>query len=243
VKSLRDGIVSAFLWTFAVLHFFPMATLLVVAVGVVSPRRLDPIVRVFFRSLLRSAGARLRVVQDPAFDPTNTVVFVSNHVNLFDPFVVYSAIPQFIRGIELESHFEIPVYGWLMKRFGNLPVSDRPTRATLNALRDRCGEALRNGISLMVFAEGSRTRTGRVGPFKMGAFRIAREHGFPIVPVSIVGAYEWKRVGDWRLRPSTVTVYLHAPLEVIDDESPQDLAERVRRIVSAPVDAPDQRAD
>ncbi len=54
-----------------------------------------------------------------------------NHVNIFDPFVIYSAIPQFVRGFELESHFKIPIYGWMMGRFGNVAVPDAPTRESL----------------------------------------------------------------------------------------------------------------
>lgn len=242
MRNLRDTVVSSALWTLAIVHFFPIATILVLVATVVSARRLDPIARIFTRGVLRSSGARLRVVRDPHYDATRTVLFVSNHVNLFDPFVVHSAIPQFFRGLELESHFDIPVYGWFMRRFGNVPVEDHPTRAGLERLSERCGVALRAGTSLMVFAEGTRTRSGRVGPFKQGAFRIARKYHLPIVPVSILGAYEWKRVGDWRLRPATVTVQLHAPIDVETDESLSELAERVRRIVAGPVEGA-QRTD
>ena len=53
----------------------------------------------------------------PGFDARRTSIFVSNHVNLFDPFVLYGSVPQFMRGLELESHFRIPVYGWMMRRY------------------------------------------------------------------------------------------------------------------------------
>ena len=62
-----------------------------------------------------------------------TSIFICNHVNIFDPFVIYSAIPQFVRGFELESHFKIPVYGWMMGRFGNVAVPDAPSAKALKS--------------------------------------------------------------------------------------------------------------
>ena len=94
--------------------------------------------------------------------PARTSIFICNHVNIFDPFVVYSAIPQFLRGFELESHFKIPIYGWMMGRFGNIAVPDAPTREGLEIMTQRAKEALDSGISLIAFAEGSRTRDGHV---------------------------------------------------------------------------------
>ena len=74
------------------------------------------------------SGAKVRGVLAPDFDPKRTCFFMSNHVNLFDPFFMYCVIPQYVRGWELESHFKIPAYGWLMKRFGNVPVPEFAAR-------------------------------------------------------------------------------------------------------------------
>ena len=112
----------------------------------------------FFRNILRLAGVRFEVRRSPGFDPNRTSIFICNHVNIFDPFVVYSAIPQFLRGFELESHFKIPIYGWMMGRFGNIPVPDAPSREGLEIMTQRAKAALDSGISLIAFAEGSRTR-------------------------------------------------------------------------------------
>ena len=124
--------------------------------------------------------------------PSSVCFFVSNHVNLFDPFVLYCAMPQFIRGLELESHFRIPVYGWLMKRFGNVPVPDVNRPSDLKRMWRLTRAALERGVSLVVFPEGSRTITGRVGPFHDGVFRMAQDFGTPITPVSIVGSFTFQ---------------------------------------------------
>ena len=73
--------------------------------------------------------------------------------------------------------------------------------------------ALDSGVSLAVFPEGQRTLDGHVGPFKDGVFRMALQFGTPIVPVSIVGAFEFNKKTSWLIRPGTVTVYLHDVIE------------------------------
>lgn len=203
---------SAALWTASVLHFFPVGAALVALGTAVDPRRFDPWVRLFMRNQLRLTGARLEVRRAPSFDPDRTCVFVCNHVNVFDPFVAYSAVPQFLRGLELESHFRVPVYGWMMRRFGNVPVPDVRSPSALREMTRRSRAALAAGTSLLVFPEGTRTRTGALGRFHLGAFRLAREAGVPIVPMTQVGAYGIQRVGSRLLRPGTITVHLHDPI-------------------------------
>jgi 1-acyl-sn-glycerol-3-phosphate acyltransferase len=229
---------SLFFWTLSIIHFFTVCTFLVLLGMIVDPRKNDRPQRWFFRNILRLAGVGFEVHYAPGFDRTRTSIFVCNHVNIFDAFVIYSAIPQFVRGLELESHFKVPAYGWMMKRFGNVPVPLDNSPSGFKRMMRRAKEALDSGVSLIVFAEGSRTRTGRVGPFKNGAFIIAQRYGYPIVPMSIVGSYEFHRVGDWRLYPGKITVYVHDTIETkgLSKSDIQALRDRVHRIVSEPVE-------
>jgi len=177
-------------------------------------------------------------VRSPGFDPVRTSIFICNHVNLFDPFVIYSAIPQFVRGFELESHFRIPIYGWLMGRFGNVPVPDKPSREGLEVMTQRAKKALDSGVSLIAFAEGSRTRDGRVQEFKKGTFNMAQKFGVPIVPMSVVGSYQFFRTGHWMLHPGKITVYLHDTIDTakVDRSEVDALRQRVQEIVAESVE-------
>ena len=229
---------SAILWAISGVHFAVVCIFLIVLAIFVDPRKNDWPQRFFFRNIMRLAGARLEVRRAPGFDPARTSLFICNHVNLFDPFVIYSAIPQFLRGFELESHFKIPVYGWMMGRFGNIPVPDAPSREGLEIMRERAKVALDSGISLIAFAEGSRTRDGHVQEFKKGIFGLAQKFGIPIVPVSIVGSYQFFQTGNWMLFPRTITVYLHDTIETKDigRGAVDDLRLRVQEIVAKPVE-------
>jgi 1-acyl-sn-glycerol-3-phosphate acyltransferase len=231
---------SALRWVLAGAFFFTVCPMLILLGVFVDPRKNDGPQRWLSRNVIRLAGARVEVRRSPGFDPKRVGFFVSNHVNLFDPFVLYSVVPQFIRGLELESHFRIPVYGWLMKRFGNVPVPDVNRPSELKRMWRLTRGALDQGVSLVVFPEGGRTVTGRVGPFRDGVFRMAQDFGTPITPVSIVGAFTFNRKRSWMLRPSTIVVWLHDTIET-GGRGKRDVGElrnRVWRAVAGPVHTP-----
>jgi len=229
---------SAILWVFSGLHFFIVAPLLVLLGIFLDTRKHDWLQRTFSRRIAFLSGASVEVRRSPGFDPNRTSFFVSNHVNLFDPFMLYCAIPQFVRGWELESHFKIPAYGWLMKRFGNVPVPDIRRPSDLKRMWRLTQDAINGGTSLIIFSEAKRTRDGHVDQFQDGGFRVAQQLGVPIVPVSLVGSFQHHSTGHWMLWPAKITVYLHETIDTkgLTKEDVPALRERVRGIVAGPVD-------
>ncbi len=240
MKSIYRKARSLVLWAVSGAHFFVLCTLLVGLGAIVDPRKNDRPQRIFFRNILRLAGVKFEARRSGGFDAHRTSLFVCNHVNIFDPFVIYSAIPQFVRGFELASHFKVPAYGWMMGRFGNIPVPDENDRSrdAIEKMMRKAEQAFESGTSLIAFAEGSRTRDGHVAPFQKGVFRLAIRFGIPIVPMSIVGSYEFHRTGDWMLYPGKITVYLHDTIETkgMRKEQVAELRGRVHAIVAAPVE-------
>jgi len=230
---------SVVLWTVSILHFCLVVPLVLVLAAILGWRRVEPLLLFGCKNIVRLAGARLVAHVPPGFDRGFTGFFVSNHVNIFDPFALYSAIPRSFRGLELESHFKIPVYGWLMKRFGNVPVPDARTPSGLKKTYRLAGEAIAAGNCLMVFPEGSRTLDGRVHEFEDGVFRMAIQLQVPITPCSIVGSFRWQNKLTRLLRPATIHVHVHEPVPVegLTRKDLDELRERVRAIVAAPVHA------
>jgi 1-acyl-sn-glycerol-3-phosphate acyltransferase len=239
MKNAWLAVRSAILWAVSGIHFVAVIPLLIGMAIFIDPRKNDYPQRLFFRNILRLLGIRLRVERAPGFDPHRTSLFICNHVNIFDPFVVYSAIPQFLRGFELASHFKIPFYGWLMGRFGNIPVPNDINRAGVEVMKQRASAALQSGISLIAFPEGRRTRDGHVGLFRKGIFRMAQDFGVPLVPVSMVGSFEVFRTGHWMLHPGTITVYVHEAIEPAEfvHMDTDELRTKIYGIVSAPIEA------
>jgi len=234
---------SVTVWTIGLVHFAVGCSLFAIGTFFTDPQRYDGAMRKFSRNIFRLAGVGFRVERAAGFDATRTSLFVANHIDLLDAFIIYASVPQLVRGIELESHFRIPFYGWVMKALGNVgvPRDDRPD--SYRRLVADTKRLLDRGISLAVFPEGTRTRTGLVGSFHVGFFRLAIRLGCPIVPVSIVGAYEFSRKGSWLMRPSTIVVHLHDTIETsgLTRADAEALMTRTRRIVSGPVDRSRQR--
>jgi 1-acyl-sn-glycerol-3-phosphate acyltransferase len=229
---------SAFLWILSGLHFFVAAPVLVFLGIFLDPRKHDWLQRTFCRRIAFLSGSRVEVIRSPGFDPQRTCFFMVNHVNLFDPFMLYCAIPQYVRGWELESHFKIPAYGWLMKRFGNVPVPDVRRPSDLKRMWRLTQDAIDGGTSLIIFPEAKRSRDGHVDGFEEGGFRVAQQLGIPIVPVSLVGSFQHHRTGHWMLWPATVTVHFHDTIDTkgMTKKDVPALRDRVREIISAPVE-------
>jgi 1-acyl-sn-glycerol-3-phosphate acyltransferase len=234
-----DRFVSAGLWGAGLAWMIPMMTGMMGLATVMHPKRYDGLSRVYCRGQVALTGATWRSVVHPSVDPNRPYLFAQNHVNLLDHVTLYPATPHFKQGLELESHFKIPVYGWFMRSRGTIPV--RPgSQGQTPEIMERMRAEVARGHSILAFPEGTRTLDGRVGTFRKGVFFIARDLGLPVVPVAVTGMYNVLRKGSALMRPGwTVTVHCEAPIEtahLTDDEIPA-LAQRVQDVVAARVDA------
>jgi 1-acyl-sn-glycerol-3-phosphate acyltransferase len=112
-------------------------------------------------------------------------VVVANHVSMADPFLL-SWLAWDMQWVAKEELFRMPVIGWLMQLGGDIPLK-RGEGESVQAMFSSCRHALRHGLSVMIFPEGTRAKAGEARPFKDGAFRLAVEAGVPILPVAIGG--------------------------------------------------------
>src|SRR5258707_2662796 len=238
MKKAWLAVRSTLLWILSGLHFFIVAPSLVFLGIFLDTRKHDWLQRTFCRRIAFLSGARVEVLRSAGFDASRTSFFMSNHVNLLHPFMLYCAIPQFVRGWELESHFKIPAYGWLMKRFGNVPVPDVRRPSDLKRMWRFGKNAVDGGTSLIIFPEAKRTRDGHVDQFQDCGFRGSQQLAIPIVPVSLVGSFQHHRTGHWMIWPTKVTVLLHDTIETkgLTKEDVAALRERVREIIAAPAE-------
>ena len=172
-----------------------------------------------------------------------TYVFVSNHQSIYDIPVVFSSLPYELRIIAKQSLGAFPFLGWHLRRSGHLLV-DRKNPDRGGILR-RWRELVGEGLSLIIFPEGTRSPDGRVGIFKAGSFLLAIEAGLPIVPLSVDGTRFVMPKGQLTTRPGHATLTVHPPI-VTADLGPADaraLAGRVRAIVTGAVDGSAPRPD
>jgi 1-acyl-sn-glycerol-3-phosphate acyltransferase len=189
--------------------------------------------------ILRTTGVRVVVEGLERITPGTTYVFVSNHQSIYDTPVVFASLPYQLRIIAKESLARFPVLGWHLKRGGHLFVDrQKPDRA---GILKRWRALVSEGLSLIIYAEGTRSVDGHVARFKAGSFLLAIEARLPIVPVAIVGTRQVMPKGRLRTEPAHVTLVVHDPIQPPALESPtvQDakaLADRAHEIVAAEVE-------
>lgn len=221
----------------SVLHLFLLVLLSVVGavlslVSAPFDRSGDTVVtlaRLWSRMLLWTAGVKLTVKMHTPLDPRQPYVFMANHLSTVDIWAVFVAIPSKVRFIAKKQLSRIPLFGWAMAA-GRFIFIDRQNPLAARRSIDEAAKRIRAGSSVAIFPEGTRSRDGRLGPFKKGGFHLAISAGVPIVPVGIRGAHEVMPRGSLILRRGPVTIEVGAPIPTAG-LSPADrtaLLERVR---------------
>jgi 1-acyl-sn-glycerol-3-phosphate acyltransferase len=157
------------------------------------------------------AGARVEVARMPPL-PRGPVIFASNHESALDIWVLFRTLPRGFRFIAKQELFRIPIFGWYLSMGGHIPV-DRSNRARAVASLRRAGAAVRAGTSLVVFPEGTRSRDGRIHPFKKGPFVIAKEAGVPVIPIAISGSGAITPSKVIAVHPGTIRIAVGDPID------------------------------
>ena len=174
--------------------------------------------RTWSRLILATTGVRVDVTGLERLEPGRTYVFVSNHQSIYDTPVIFASLPFQLRIIAKESLARFPVLGWHLKRGGHLFVDRRhPDRPGI--LR-RWRALVADGLSLIIYAEGTRSADGRVARFKAGSFLLAIEAGLPVVPVAVIGTRAIMPKGRLRTEPGRVLLVVHAPIPAPPIASP-----------------------
>ena len=189
--------------------------------------------------ILRTTGVRVALEGLERITPGMTYVFVSNHQSIYDTPVIFASLPYQLRIIAKASLARFPVLGWHLRRGGHLFV-DRRHPDPSGILR-RWRALVSEGLSLLIYAEGTRSADGHVARFKGGSFLLAIQAGLPIVPLSVIGSRQSMPKGRLRTEPADVTLIIHDPIQppLIAAPTPRDakaLADQVRAIVAAAVE-------
>jgi 1-acyl-sn-glycerol-3-phosphate acyltransferase len=167
--------------------------------------------RLWGRSLLLASGVRVQLRGLEKIDPTQPYVFAANHQSQFDIFALLGHLPVQFRWLAKQELFRIPILGPAMKAAGYIPIDRSDRRAAFRSI-DLAAEKVRQGTSIVIFPEGTRSLDGQLKSFKKGGFFLAIKSGRPIVPVSITGTHRILAKGSLRVGRGTVRVFLDDPV-------------------------------
>jgi len=181
------------------------------------------------RSGLRFAGIGVRVEGLENIPPGVSCIFMSNHVSNLDPPVLLPAIPGMASVFLKKSLMKIPLLGTAMRMGKYVPVSRGHSREEAEKSVAAAKDALRSGLHIAVFPEGTRSPDGKLLPFKKGAFFLAAETGAPMIPVVIQGTREMMPKGTLKLtKPGIAVVRFLPAIEPADYATREELMMAVR---------------
>lgn len=199
-------------------------------------RVIERIISMWASAWIVPAGVRLEVRGAEHIDPSTSYVVTANHLSNYDIFTAFAALPIPIRFLAKKELFKIPLLAPAMRAVGIVEVDRASRGAAIASINRQSTRVIERGHSLIIYPEGTRSRSGTLGPFKKGAFSIAVNAQMPVLPVTVHGSYEvWTperpiiRGG----RTITVTVDPPIPTEGLGPNDVSELRDRTREVIAA----------
>lgn len=241
--NVRDAAASAhtertllgrlrYFWSFfcagaMMLFLAPPALLLARLAG--RPSMVYPVALFGAKWWLKLSGVRVNVRGREHLDPNRTYIFVSNHLSYLDTAALFYHTGRRIGILAKKELLKVPIMGKGMKNV-NLLAIDRSNRERATETLRVATERLQNGVSIGVFAEGTRARPGELLPFKKGAFYMARDTQTAIVPVAMKNTDRLMGKGTGVLNMGTMEMVLLPPVETSDIKTDRDIVRQVEQV-------------
>jgi len=240
-----DSKLPPFHWWRTVFYLIPAITIYTIVLGTLSigssfvqssGRFAHWCARTWARLILATTRVEVQVSGLERLDPNRAYVFVANHQSIYDIPIIFWSLPYQVRIIAKASLGKFPFIGWHLRRTGHMLVDRKNPVRALHVFA-RASKLMKQGLCLIVFPEGTRSRDGRVAPFKGGSFFLALRTGLPVVPLSVVGSRHVMLKGRLATYPGRVKLIVHEPIDTgnladVDPRTARDFAARVRDVIA-----------
>ncbi len=204
-------VLSIWLWFIGILFFLFSFFILVCCLFLFPKKTTFKIARLLFNILIRLMGIKLVVSGKEHIRQDQPYLIMGNHQSLFDIFVIPAAIPLCFVGVEAAYHFSVPVWGYLIRKWGCIPIERNNLKKAVLSL-ETAKKALLSGMNIGILPEGHRTLTGKLGPCKKGPFHLAKGSHADILPFGINGLFNYNQKGSLLLSPGKVKLNIGEPI-------------------------------
>ena len=200
---------------------------------------LHKIARLWGRSILVASRIKVTVKGMSNIDPASPYIYMPNHQSNFDIPVLLGHLTVQFRWLAKMELFKIPIFGRAMRKAGYISI-DRNNRESAFESLAVAADQIKNGVSVLIFPEGTRSRDGNIRPFKKGGFVMAIDAGVPIVPVVITGTRAIMPKGKFRVYKGHVNMDIQKPIRTstYTRETKEALMESVRRAICEKFEPP-----
>lgn len=230
-------LISLYAWIFGSLFLLVFSFSAIFLSLFMRTERFDPLLKLCLKFFFKMIFVKVRVEGKENVLSGQTYLFMGNHASMFDIPLYEAYIPVFFRGVEALRQFKWPVYGWLIRRMGNIPIDRKNIHASIRSIK-KTGGILRKGKSILILPEGTRTLDGKMLPFKKLPFLLAKQAGVPVVPIGISGLFHLKNKNSWLIRPRPISIRFGPPVspEEIEALSNEELSNLIRQRIFDLVD-------
>jgi len=229
--------------TFIILYVIPATAVLGIIAIIVSffTRTGNPVhivARIWAQSILMVSRIPVRVNGLSNIEPDKSYVYMANHQSNFDIPVLLGYLPVQFRWLAKAELFKIPVFGRAMRGAGYVKI-DRFNQESAFESINEAAQKMKNGVSVMIFPEGTRSKNGRIRPFKKGGFVMAVDSGVPIVPVIIRGTWPIMAKSSLRINHGDVEMEIAKPIDTTgySKETKEELMNKGRTVIRQKFDA------
>jgi 1-acyl-sn-glycerol-3-phosphate acyltransferase len=181
---------------------------------------------------VRAAGIKIEIRGLENIPAGRSCIFMSNHVSNLDPPVLIPLIPGRSSVLLKKELMSIPILGRAMRMAKFIPVERGSRRDAAKASVEAAAEALRSGLHIIVYPEGTRSKDGRLSTFKKGPFFLAQETQAPIIPVALSGTQTMMRKGSYAIRPGVARIQLLPAIEPSNYATREELMRAVRNAIA-----------
>jgi len=222
-------IIVAYQWLIGGTLFFVFLMSSFLLTFILPLRLLDVYVKGMLRFIIRVLFIRVKIEGVEHLEPGKSYLFLPNHVSFLDIPLFGGYIPRFLRGVEADRQHKWPVYGWAMKRLGNITIDRSSAQSSMKSLQ-KAADYIKNDCSIILFPEGGRTSDGSLRPFKKLPFLMAKQAQCDIVPIAMKGMFEVNRKNTLSVTAGTIHLYFGQPItaDVIAKMEVTELRDMVR---------------
>lgn len=173
----------------------------------------DNVARFWAGNILKVCGVKVIIEGDENIDDSSPKVYMSNHQSAFDIFALLGGLPVSFRFIMKQELMNIPIFGYASKKAGYIGLERKDPRKAVKSMNDAANR-IKNGSSVLIFPEGTRSPDGTLLMFKAGGFHLALKSGCNIVPVSIVGSREINPPRSIMIHSGIICIKIGKPIAV-----------------------------
>jgi 1-acyl-sn-glycerol-3-phosphate acyltransferase len=190
------------------------------------------IARMWGRGILLVSRIRVSVKGLSQVNPARSYIYMSNHQSNFDIPVLLAYLPVQFRWLAKAELFKIPIFSRAMRGAGYVRIDRFNREAAIESIKEAAAK-MKDGVSVMIFPEGTRSDDGSIRPFKKGGFVMAVDTGVPIVPIILKGTWPIMAKSSWRINAGEVTLQIEKPIDTTGytRDTKDDLIETVRSAI------------